>query len=68
MAVTASSLREELEAIGRQARAASDALRPMSTAIKDAALRDVAKRLRAAPSELQAENRKDLEAGREQGL
>ena len=68
MAVTASSLREELEAIGRQARAASDALRPMSTAIKDAALLDIAKRLRAAASELQAENRKDLEAGREKGL
>ena len=68
MAVVDKSLREELEQIGRQARKASDGLRSMTRAVKDAALQEVAKRLRASKSALQAENKKDLEAGREKGL
>ena len=68
MAVTDTNLQQELERIGRNARAASDALRAMTRASKDAALREVAKRLRAAKAELQAENAKDLDAGREKGL
>ena len=68
MAVVDKSLREELEQIGRQARKASDGLRSMSRAIKDDALREVAARLRASMGALQAENRKDLEAGRAKGL
>jgi len=68
MAVIDKSLREELEQIGRQARAASDGLRPMTREVKDAALREVAQRLRASKTSMQAENRKDLEVGREKGL
>ena len=62
------TLQQELELIGRQARAASDALRSMSRSVKDAALREAAKALRDAKAELQTENAKDLEAGREKGL
>lgn len=61
-------LREELETIGRQARTASDALRPLSRAIKDAALRRAAEGLRAERAALKAANAKDLEAGRAKGL
>ncbi len=68
MAVVDKSLREELEQIGRQARKASDGLRSMTRAIKDEALREVATRLRASKAALQAENKKDLETGREKGL
>ncbi|MDK1020719.1 MAG: glutamate-5-semialdehyde dehydrogenase [Candidatus Hydrogenedentes bacterium] len=68
MAVLDKSLREELEQIGRQARKASDGLRSMTRALKDDALLEVAKRLRASKAALQAENKKDLEAGREKGL
>lgn len=68
MAVVDRSLREELEQIGRQARQASNGLRSMTREPKDEALRDVAKRFRVAAGELQAENRKDLEGGREKGL
>ncbi len=68
MAVVDKSLREELEQIGRQARKASHGLRSMTRAIKDEALREVAKRLRASKAALQAENKKDLDAGREKGL
>jgi glutamate-5-semialdehyde dehydrogenase len=68
MAVIETDLKAELETIGRNARKASDALRAMTRAPKDAALREVAKRIRAAKAELQAENAKDLEAGRAKGL
>lgn len=68
MAVIENDLRAELEAIGRNARAASDSLRAMTRAPKDAALLEVAKRLRAGKERLQAENAKDLEAGRAKGL
>ncbi|NLF57295.1 MAG: gamma-glutamyl-phosphate reductase, partial [Candidatus Hydrogenedens sp.] len=62
------TLREELEQIGRQARRASNELRPLSRAVKDAALRGAAARLRASGDRLKAANAKDLAAGREKGL
>ncbi len=68
MAVADKSLREELERIGRQARRASDRLRSMTRSVKDEALHEVATRLRASKAALQAENKKDLDAGRGKGL
>jgi len=68
MANTEEPLAEQLEKIGRRARAASDGLRGLSRKVKDAALLDIARRLVAARSEIQAENAKDLEAGRAKGL
>ena len=41
------SLEQELNTIGRQARAASNALRSLSRRVKDAALIEIARRLRA---------------------
>lgn len=68
MAITDQTLQEELERIGRQARAASDVLRSMTRGPKDAALLDIAKRLRDAKEHLQAVNREDMKAGRAKGL
>lgn len=56
------------ERLGRQARTASDALRSLSRAVKDAALLRIAAELRAQCAAIQAENAKDLAAGREKGL
>jgi len=61
-------LHEELAQIGKQARAASNALRPLTRAVKDRALEEIAGRLRASHDMLTAENAKDLEKGREKGL
>jgi len=61
-------LHAEMEQIGNRARAAADALRSTSRAVKDAALLEIAQRLRASHDVLRAENAKDLEAGREKGL
>jgi glutamate-5-semialdehyde dehydrogenase len=61
-------LHEEMEQIGRQARAAANALRSMTSALKDAALTNIAGRLRTSRDLLKRENRKDLEAGRAKGL
>ncbi len=63
-----SSLHDEIQRLGRQARSASDMLRSLSSAVKDQALREVAARLRAARSALQEANEKDLASGREKGL
>jgi glutamate-5-semialdehyde dehydrogenase len=68
MANTEETLVEQLERIGRRARAASDGLRGLSRKVKDAALLDIARRLVAARAEIQAENAKDLDAGRAKGL
>ncbi len=68
MAVVDKSLREELELIGRQARKASDGLRSMTRAVKDEALQEVAKRLRASKAMLRTENKNDLDACRGKGL
>lgn len=61
-------LQTEMEQIGKQARAASHALRAMTTAVKDAALYAAAERLRSSNTELKAANEKDLAAGRMAGL
>lgn len=68
MATTENSLQDELQTIGKQARAASDILRSMSSAIKNEALIEIAKRLRDAKVSLQSENKKDLATGAEKGL
>ena len=62
------SLREEIEAVGKRARAASHVLRSLSRQVKDQALRLAAANLRESRVELQAENAKDLAAGKEKGL
>lgn len=62
------SIDQELNIIGRQARAASNKLRSLSRAVKDAALVEIAKRLRAEGTRLKVENAKDLAAGREKDL
>jgi len=62
------SIEQELATIGRQARAASNKLRSLSRAVKDAALVEIAKRLRAEGARLKVENAKDLAAGKEKGL
>lgn len=68
MQVESTSLRDEMEKIGQQARTASDALRSMTRKVKDEALRTVAVRLRDERARLKSENAKDLEAGRTKGL
>ncbi len=62
------ALQHELEQIGRQARTASNALRALSRAVKDAALLAIAARLCSEREQLKKENEKDLVAGREKGL
>jgi len=62
------ALHDDMQQIGVQARKAADALRPLTRAIKDAALCEIARRLRASHETLIAENRKDLDAGRTKGL
>lgn len=65
---TSESLRKEVEAIGKQARAASNALRSMSPSIKNGALLAIADALRANAGALQKANAKDLAAGRDNDL
>jgi glutamate-5-semialdehyde dehydrogenase len=62
------TLKEELESIGRQARAASDGLRGLSRQVKDAALLAIAERLASQRGLIKSENTKDLDAGRAKGL
>lgn len=57
-----------MEVIGKQARVAADALRAMTSAVKDAALLGIAERLVASAPALREANAKDLEAGRAKGL
>jgi glutamate-5-semialdehyde dehydrogenase len=64
----ASALREELQRIGKQARRASDILRSMSSAMKNAALLEIARRLRDNARVLKEENAKDLGTAQEKGL
>ncbi len=64
----ATSLKEEMERIGRRARSASNGLRSLTRKTKDEALRTVARRLREDRDRLKEANRKDLEAGRAKGL
>ena len=62
------TLQQELEQIGRQARAASNILRSLSRSVKDDALRGAAQALRASGDVIKRENARDLEAGRAKGL
>ncbi len=61
-------LRDELIQMGRDARAASRVLARLPSRAKDAALGGMAAGLEAARLELQAANRKDLEAAQRTGL
>ena len=61
-------LHEDVVEIGKRARAASNALRPATRAVKDRALLEIARRLRSSHERLVEENRKDLAAGREKAL
>ncbi|WP_026186090.1 glutamate-5-semialdehyde dehydrogenase [Thioalkalivibrio thiocyanodenitrificans] len=54
--------------MGRRARAASRALARAETGVKDAALLGMAEIIEARAAALMAENRKDLEAGQQNGL
>lgn len=65
---TSDSLRKEIESIGKQARAASNALRSMSPSVKNAALRAIALALRTHKDILQEANGQDLALGQKNGL
>jgi glutamate-5-semialdehyde dehydrogenase len=54
--------------VGRQARSAARAIGRAATAVKNRALQEIAGRILAAESSLQAANRLDLQAGRDNGL
>lgn len=64
----AQSLTEAIEGIGRQARAASAALRRLGSEVKNGALRAAAAALREGAGGLREENAKDLAAGEAKGL
>lgn len=57
-----------MRALGERARAASRELARSSTGVRNEALLATARALDASRATLQAENRKDLEAGRDKGL
>ena len=61
-------LKAQIEQVGKQARAAADALRSLTSGIKNDALLRVADKLENAKDALTEANQKDLEAGREKGL
>jgi len=61
-------LHEDMERCGVRARDAANRLRSLTRGVKDAALLEIARRLRGAHAALMAENAKDLEAGAAQGL
>lgn len=62
------TLATQLAAYGERARAAAHKLRSLSSAVKNAALLDIAARLRDNRDALKAANAKDLAAGRDKGL
>ncbi|MCF8483414.1 MAG: glutamate-5-semialdehyde dehydrogenase [Rhodospirillum sp.] len=57
-----------MDTIGQRARAAAARMSLASRSVKDQALRAAARSLRAREAEIQAENTKDMEAGRAKGL
>ena len=57
-----------MQRIGQQARAAARHMAAAEAGVKNIALQEIASRIEASADELQAENRKDLEAGRANGL
>ncbi len=62
------TLHDEIARTCSQARDAAQVLRSLSPAVKNAALMNAARGIRAAKNELRAANSNDLEAGREKGL
>lgn len=68
MAQTGATLQEELVRIGRQARKASHALRSLSSRVKNGALAEAARGLRAQRDRIKDANAADLAAGRAKGL
>jgi len=65
---TGNSVQEYMQAVGERARKASHAMAQAGTAAKDAALIAIADTVEAREQQLIDANRKDLEAGRQQGL
>lgn len=61
-------IKEYMTALGQQARAASRVLARANTGMKNAALLAIADAIEAKTAELIAENQKDLEAGKANGL
>lgn len=68
MAQTGATLQEELVRIGQQARKASHALRSLSSRVKNDALAEAARGLRAQRARIKDANAADLDAGRAKGL
>lgn len=62
------TLQQQLEQVGRQARAAATILRTLSSRVKDTALRCAAQKIRQEKALIKQENEKDLEIGRSKGL
>ena len=58
----------EIRQLGEQARAAANSLRSLSSSVKDAALAEIAGRLRGSAGKLKTANRADLDAGRDKEL
>jgi glutamate-5-semialdehyde dehydrogenase len=61
-------IHEYMRMVGERARGAARAMGRANTGMKDAALRAIAEAIEASATTLQAENAKDLEAGRQRGL
>jgi len=61
-------IHEYMRMVGERARSAARAMARANTGMKDAALTAIAAAIEASAASLQAENEKDLEAGRQHGL
>ena len=61
-------IHEYMRMVGERARSAARAMARANTGMKDAALTAIAAAIEASAATLQAENEKDLEAGRQRGL
>ncbi len=61
-------IHEYMRMVGERARSAARAMARANTGAKDAALTAIAAAIEASAASLQAENEKDLEAGRQRGL
>jgi glutamate-5-semialdehyde dehydrogenase len=65
---TGFQIKSYMQAVGKQARAAARSMAATDSGVKNAALVAIAARLESAADRLQEENRKDLDAGRKNGL
>lgn len=61
-------VKEYMQTVGKQAREAGRLVAAAETGTKNAALLAIADKLESSVAQLQAENRKDLEAGKDSGL